>query len=113
MVRAYLEFAGHQVLEANSLRDADDKLKQGRADLLMVALEAPDNRELEELCEHASDAGLPIIGLADGQPESASLSRKGLDDVQPEFDDRAVLSSIKMLLSHGTGASPAPALGRG
>ena len=109
LIRSSLDMAGYRVMEAANLEEAMHRMEQQPADVVIVALDLPNDSSaalLAALRERPEWECIPVLALAEsaGQAQSVAARKAGFQDCQVKFDPEAMIESIKRLA-----AGPVPA----
>ena len=101
VLRTNLEMAGHRVIEANTVREAFDKLAKDKVDIVAVSLDLPGKTAfefLESIKAQTSLQNIPILALSKdlGEP-GPELSGMAFADCVFKYDHEGMADSLHRL----------------
>ncbi len=103
LVRSYLEMAGHNVIEANGVDEALEKLEGGHIDLTIVSANLPGNGAvLERIRNKTNEAHIPVMGLADDRGDTSPDAARKYDSYHFKSERQAILDAVSKLISGET-----------
>lgn len=112
LIRAALERAGHAVLEAASGREAMDRLRAYRPEVVLLDLGLPDRDGLElvPLMKREGETTLIVVSAREATEEKVAALDLGADDyLTKPFDSDELLARVRVALrnrlARGGGAS--------
>ena len=107
VVRDYLEYDGYRVVSAGDGREALERFREARPDLVVLDLMLPELDGLEVCRRLRRDSDIPIIMLtarAEEVDELVGLELGADDYVTKPFSPRALLARIRSVLRRATPA---------
>ena len=112
LIQAALARADYATIEAQTAREALDKLRSERPDITLLDLGLPDRDGLElvPIIKKESDTTLIIVSARDATDEKVAALDLGADDyLTKPFEPRELLVRIRNLLRRPRVEAPAPA----
>ena len=108
LVRSYLEMAGHNVIEANGVDEALEKLESCTIDLTIVSANLPGNGAvLERIRKKTNEAHIPVMGLADDRGDTSPDAAGKYDSYHFKSERQAILDAVSRLISGETDSDDA------
>jgi len=105
LVRAYLEKSGYQVIMAASGREALDKARQERPDLITLDILLPDMdgfAVLEQLKAEPDTASIPVLVLTIVQDRDKAIRLGAVEYLAKPIDQARLLDYIRQILTKST-----------
>jgi len=104
LIRAGLDMAGYQVLEAGNLDEAIRQLEKQPLNAVVAGLDLPPNGTaalLSAMHRRSEWKDIPVLALTDSteRMQAPDVRRAGFQDCQPKFDRVAMLESLDRLAS--------------
>ena len=103
LIRAALERADYAIIEAANAREATERLREERPDIVLLDLGLPDRDGLEmiPLIKSRSDATLMVVSAREDVAEKVAALDLGADDyLTKPFDTEELLARIRTALRH-------------
>ena len=103
MIRCGLDMAGYDVVEAENLKGAMEKLERQSIDLVAVALDLPPAGGpalLASIRSRSEWSRIPVMALADSIEQTQAFCARtvGFEDCQTKFDSSLILESVARLV---------------
>jgi two-component system chemotaxis sensor kinase CheA len=104
LIRAGLDMAGYQVVEAGNLDEAIRQLERQPLNAVVAGLDLPPNGTaalLSAMHRRSEWKDIPVLALTDSteRMQAPEVRRAGFQDCQPKFDRVAMLESLDRLAS--------------
>ena len=101
LIRAALERADYAIIEAANAREATERLREERPDIVLLDLGLPDRDGLElvPLFKQQSDTTLIVVSARDATEEKVAALDLGADDyLTKPFDTDELLARVRVAL---------------